>query len=36
VTDIAALEGNSHGPPALDAETRAALEWPALLTALGG
>jgi DNA mismatch repair protein MutS2 len=36
VTDSAEVENDHEGRPALDAETRAALEWPALLSALGG
>jgi DNA mismatch repair protein MutS2 len=36
VTDTAALKSDHEARPALDAETRAALEWPALLSALGG
>jgi dsDNA-specific endonuclease/ATPase MutS2 len=36
VTDKAALSSNDEAPRALDVETRAALEWPALLSALGG
>jgi DNA mismatch repair protein MutS2 len=36
VTEKVALSSDDEAPPALDAETRAALEWPALLSALGG
>jgi DNA mismatch repair protein MutS2 len=35
VADTAEFERNLRASPALDAETRAALEWPALLSALG-
>jgi DNA mismatch repair protein MutS2 len=36
VTNSATVESDHEERPALDTETRAALEWPALLSALGG